>query len=46
LIEVQPLFQSQDVRKKDREEVKRQSKFNKSEKARLLQKSLEELCTS
>ena len=39
LIEVQPLYAAQDVRKKDKEAVRKQSEFDKSEKARLLIKS-------
>ena len=32
----QPIFKSKDVRQKDSETVEKKSKFNKSEKARLL----------
>ena len=39
LTEVQPLFQSRDVRKKDSKEVERQIKINKANKARILIKS-------
>ena len=39
LTEVQPLFQSSDVRWKDSKEVALQSKLSKSNKARLLTKS-------
>jgi hypothetical protein len=37
--EVQPIFQSCDVRKKDSKEVARQSRLNKSNKAMLVIKS-------
>ena len=39
LTEIQPLFASMDVRKKDKEAVRMQTEFNKSEKARLFKKS-------
>ena len=38
-MEVQPLYAAQDVRKKDSKVVRKQSEFNKAEKARLLIKS-------